>query len=608
MQTQHIRINEVQRKSELGYLKERLDDLQRHDKPTRIINLWGIAGIGKSSVLEQALQTFHNRATVYRVQLSPKQEDSHQEDVNDHQGWNAVLTTLRTVAGLQELQPPAADLGDVPLPSIVGAPGPVGAPVLLLLDDANDFPFWRWLQKDLIKPFVLRQSGIVVLTSHIPLFWELPELKDACEPLPMSTFTKKDIASILLDMGMTNSEVLAETIFTYTKGYPLAVNFFVQQLPNVKDSSLFDLSRLLPETNEALLNGLGVVRLAEVEVIEELKDAWPIGTDIRKAVVAARGELEDRDPPLLVKQGTSTPSILDGRVRRAVKAALEQREPGSYLRFCRKLEEIYYQRAKRSPDKHTPAILEWLYFSLKLLPYDNQALNERWAKRFHELLDRFDQVNKAYKEDDVGEDNQERDNALLYVLFNRDAELIRDVKELDTSYLELLRANPKFNKVADQEASVYEYIERRLSQPLTSPKASLTSSFKVEVDASYRDVVNSLYKRLRGDKLLPAKMRDPSSFEASLSSVFVSTKPGREPTFTLDTLRHQMSVGVGLRAGLKPSEIDQVLSFLGRCGLLVFRREERSYKSNDVLASLGTSAKRGISEMAWLETSRNSPQ
>ncbi|NTU79860.1 MAG: AAA family ATPase [Chloroflexales bacterium] len=589
---------DVSREAVIAELTAAFQAVQRPGPAPRIINIWGIAGIGKSYLLRQTFRRLSEHACVYWLRLSAKSALLEVPGARELRSWQPILAALRAIPGLEQSELPNVALANDRSVSLIHNGRPPIGPVVLLIDDTGDFDHWRWLQKDVIKPVVNLPQSLVVVTSHIELFWDLSDLRSTCEPRELPRFQRDEIELYLKNAQLESLEPLTQTIYDYTSGYPLAVDFFVKQLQRQRQTPgrPSDLSHFTERTQAQLMRYLGVVRLPEIDVLLKVPEAAGDFAE-RAALLSARAELENRKPALLTKVLQGLPARIDQQLRATVRRAIEaaEPEPDGYLARCRSLEAIYYERAEARPKTWAHAFLEWLFFSLELLRAGDEACRASWPTRFHTLFGRL-------------LDSKDEDTSLasstLYALFCRDAELIDSLKTFEQSYVEALRsADPRPPRPAQSNQTLYDYVHLKFSTLLADAE-QVNRVFINEFDASCTKIIDALYDRLGAADCLPSKLRHKDSFRVSIRNIL---DPGNQSAVRLDTLRQRVSMGISGTTSLLPSEIDQVVTFFGSRGFLSYSRDG-TFSFNPLIHGLVSLAKLGTQQKEPLSASLNSSQ
>lgn len=566
----------IERTEVLDITSDLLDAVEDGEQPRqRIVNIFGIAGIGKSQAINQIYTNFSPRYPTLLVSLSSGAVGTVAAD-DEVLSFADLVARLRALPGLDgQLELPTGSNLESSAFTLTAQQFPVGdQPFLLLFDGVGDFSQWRWLQEAVIKPLLEKKQAVLVLTSYLKLQW-LWELEEHCVSHDLATFTPDQIKSYLAQAGLDNLLPLTANILDYTQGYPLAVRFLVERLRHETTGSPLSpieaeaaLASFSPATR-SLLDQIGVIRLVEVDVmlnlLEHLGNPAIGRADVLKALMELTTEQKLQD----TSQGL--PRQLAPRLRQAVRTLLDRE---AYLRICRTLADTYWQRANERPKTQAHALLEWLYFSSELVKDQGSHEREEWMARLRQLFQRAIAVHQ---------EDRATANPVLFVLFYRDRELIDQLKQAGLD-----------DAVSAQLNIFLEEVDQLLP---TNVEQLNNNAFGTDFDATCQEVLNDLYDRMPTAKL-PARLRTPLSFVLTMRRII---EPGQ-----LDNSALKRRVGVESR--LAPAEAGQVVNALLERGLLLHTPEQQNYRFHPLIRSLVAHADRKAYNKALLSVTTNSPQ
>jgi hypothetical protein len=567
----------VTRATVLQHITERLKDFEDPDQATGlpIINMHGIAGIGKTYAIRQLYTTFESRYDVIWLGFDPLElKRTSEEEKRFIMPLAEAIDTLERLPVLQgQLDIPEYD---EPIEVFCRATPANNRPLLVLLDALDDLSVWKWVQEAIIKPLCEQKLAVVVCTSQSPLFWDYWELRDWCEEYPLEVFDKQEIAQYFDKCGLDNLNPLIDTFCDYTQGYPLAVSNFADEIiKNSLPGGDRDAHPALPEklsVNERKLLGyVGVMRLAEIDVMRQLLRSLPV-------------EHNDYPPPsltllttLLKKLQTGgflhsgrqdLPKQLTPQLRQAVKESIDAEAPGRYTLLCEKLERTYFHLAKEKPKTIVHACIEWLYFSSEL-PLDSEELREAWSKNLHVIVTHAIDVNTEVIKH-VRTDDLVPADASLVVLFYRDQELIKKLKGL----------------------KLFHYVDSLMQEFLSTIRSTL-QTFRLNADLEIKEltalplridfnnscskVLTSLSERLPIG-ILSSATQDKRDFNVTMRTFLI--KPD---DIDIDRLRKQTSHSSTF---LSPKQLSEILAVFNSRGLLLYDRSRRTYQFHHLIKHL----------------------
>jgi hypothetical protein len=547
--------NNIPRKELLGFVAQQLESLQTHQLDQPIINVHGIAGIGKTCAVQQIYVRFAIEYDVMWLGFDPADIErmaEHKKSLDD------------VIAHFEHYpEHPDIDLPDQHASHHVLAlttPVRLDRPLLLLLDGLDSLSFWMWLQKNILYPFVENRRCLIICTSQAPLFWDYWELRERCQDFELLEFDEAETRMYLEKHDARNLVHLLETIYDYTQGYPLAVHSLVQQIINDDwcggdPKEPIALDDRFCQREKDLLQYIGIMRLAESDVVWKLMaraEAQPM--DSEPPLAWQRAEIlklwtKLRRDKYLISTRQGQPEKFATQLRSAVQHYLidEQKNLERYHQICRMLADIYYEQADERPKTEVQACIEWLYFSTEL-PLTRAEDRIEWQTKLEYLMQRAADVNREVIQHQQPTTMFAAD-ASLVVLFYRDKELIdkletlsllADVDRAMQIFLASIRRTAQETGCRESEQLIITEITKR---PL-----------RVAFDSSRGKVLQSLTQRLLVDyHNLPVAIQDRQNLMASIELFLI--EPGE---FDIDQLRSR----IYKLAAMSPREINEFLRLI----------------------------------------------
>jgi hypothetical protein len=227
---------------------------QRSDLPRVIVNLHGMYGLGKTSLLQQLFDYYKQDHVVISLNFDSVERSYSVYTRSGHE----VLGLLQDVSLLHYLPEHiifanGEEKSSVQEVSLVcqadieelGETLKKKKPIILLLDNLDDLPYWKWLQERILKP-ILGQSidhcpVLIVATSQSPLFWHFWELREQCRLEELQPFSREETGSFL---QAYDKELWTETLYQMTDGYPLGLVDMLDLLKEEKADVPLELSQI----------------------------------------------------------------------------------------------------------------------------------------------------------------------------------------------------------------------------------------------------------------------------------------------------------------------------------------------------------------------------
>lgn len=421
---------------------------------TPLFNLYGLAGLGKTFVLQQlydmckkdyiqcdvvwldfdlkdvrpidpaaaqsyplSLERTPWQAVAAQLQVHPDLSDSFQGEIVLDNGVKQTLAQFVDILFAQAVQPDS------------------GRPLLLLLDSLDNLPYWKWLQAQLIKPLFEQQRTLIVCTSRVKLNWHPWELRESCLHWELETFSKADTSAFL---RIHQVESLTDTVYWLSRGYPLLLRHFVEQmyLPAASESACADMRKKLDTlTSETrwVLEQVGLLRRMHVAAMQHLLGKEWATPEAHRRLHQAMAELKQKDILL------TSPDTFE-RFAPAVREVIREFDSSATFDCYDRIASYYYELATYHPKHDADALIEWLYFSTGRLHAEQNALRETWFAQLDRLFERIVQVDTVEHEvyqavltENEIKDHGERANigAKVVAWLYTDGELLQRLAALD---------------------------------------------------------------------------------------------------------------------------------------------------------------------------------
>lgn len=214
--------NFVNRETEMQLIEERFHSLLKNSDlvRTQIIQFHGVGGIGKTTMLKKARQRCHDmHLPSIWADGGQKIPDFSHTIVHQVQQYSAQFTP---------------GVGD-PLDQSVNATRALLAqgPVVMLLDslDAADEEQLAWIEA-MLEHLITDNRLLAVVASKriVPFGRTLSIARRLAPPFQLKSFDRQSFQSYINNLGQSMQLEIADTVFEWTHGYPLAVNAMVRAI------------------------------------------------------------------------------------------------------------------------------------------------------------------------------------------------------------------------------------------------------------------------------------------------------------------------------------------------------------------------------------------
>ncbi|NJL55307.1 hypothetical protein HC928_09080 [bacterium] len=205
-------------------------DLQaRQSTESVIYNVYGLTGIGKSYVLRAFLgdKRQESFASTLRLDFDTSKQDGEELSITIAQALDEIRHSYASTSiTLPELNPDdLAKIGDLPV-IFQWVGDNTQPPRLLLLDGVDDVPYWKEIQRYIIKPLTTSKAdGIsvhVLVASQSPIFWHFWELREITTLEEIPPFPEVETRAFL-DQNYPRYAIHTKQLHTLTGGYPAAL-------------------------------------------------------------------------------------------------------------------------------------------------------------------------------------------------------------------------------------------------------------------------------------------------------------------------------------------------------------------------------------------------
>jgi hypothetical protein len=425
---------------ERGELQGKIWELLEGGKATqlgskRIINLYGITGIGKTTSLRQLYHKYREHKHPYNVffyNFDP-QENSNKFVQIDR---GEALSQLRRL-------PQLASLSEHILPERLSRPPdkPVvkneTVGTLVLLDALDDMDDWFAIQEELIIPLMedTEHPTAIVCTSQTPLYWHFWDLTEQCEYFGLRPFKEKQVEELLERHELSvERKPLIKLILDFTQGYPLAVTNIIEtyqkdiRLRNDdNDPAIYatKVEKLSEEAREAIMQ-VGMLRRFEIGMVSYLlikSDKETLRELAKKPIKLNEQIVRELRGVELIKRYKiehDRSEFFPPGLRNLVK---QRTDPIVYSKICEHIAERLYERAEKGPINDSGAFLDWLYFAAELTSLYTRVDQRNVIKQ--QIEDLFENaaiiVQRVYERSPLTSID-------LVIRFYRDEELIRELR------------------------------------------------------------------------------------------------------------------------------------------------------------------------------------
>ncbi len=499
-----------------------------------IYNIYGITGIGKSYILRTLLDK--QPALLFNFDTDKPM------DREKRSSFAAALEEVRSTYSASAITfPDPTNISDLEVyTQHVGDPSQ--PPRLILFDGVDDVPYWKEIQRCLIKPLTTpRAEGApinVIVASQSPIFWHYWELREMVELIEIPPFELDETRQFLKE-NYPSYAGLSEDFHNFTGGYPLAL----EELLTIIDGGLSaaDQARLKEaiETHKEL-GWIGLLRRTDPASLEiVLHAADPNDERWREEPKLGFNEQIQLLRQQLWDAGYSLP--LSPQQRAWLKEHQLARYPEAYRRVLGALVIHYEERiSKRDyPQLHRHTFNEWLYFHLCLKEVP-QADNNVW-------------INYAIKREP----------------------LIQDVHN-DTELLDLMSSS------SDQAAYIALLPELRdRLEPLISPETR-----QAYIDRLTERLEDALgYLNLGPETELRDVLR--AAYEAEDAE-------GKSDGFKLTELKSQLP---SKQSNLERGNVGDIVLILNSRSFILYEAQSQQFRLNNVLRSFVSTVKQAQSAL-----------
>lgn len=534
----------ILRAAALKQFSQLLRRIERSSVPkATLINLHGAQGLGKTWMLRQAFEAFQTESMACFLSF-----DGSDTATFPHQvcGWPEALAMLRMIPEFHQLESPLGfENRSVVLDYSFEA---ADKPILLLLDGLDELSIWRWLQEQVIKPLMRTSRALVVCASQAPIAWHFWELRRLCRLQLVAPLTQDETRQFL---SFFDRELLTETSYTLTHGYPRALAELMHQLDasTSQDATTIDFTRLAPTTRQAVPY-VGLLRIGDVAIMREILTAFaPEYQNAPPSLPQLHQLLADlHTHGYLAKYARGrSPERLIPALRRSAITALHADRPGLYPRIMRAIADQYYGRALARRGTDSYAAVEWLYYSANLVSKGADSDLAEWDRQLRSLLKTAQPV--------IGE---------LVTLLMRDSETLACLRKID----KLAMTKRLLSKSLDQQSDAHNPISRQgaANLPILDDFSTIRRTI---LDPIAEDLAQA-----------SPSLHIPANLDALLRQL-VET----EGTFDTTQLLSQMNADPNIPT-MSRREIDTIAMRLNQQGWLMYDREQRKYQPDPVLRGL----------------------
>jgi|GEM_PF-6420553 len=553
MDTQNIDKKYIQRDLEvLNTINVDLSRVSSDDAARKsIYNLHGIAGIGKTYVIQQIFDIFQKMYDVIwldfkgQSDINTPMQNSDQLNLK-YTTWTNMFAILETVPALKGHLPEQVIYDDklsLPLEHMDklllqhSLDGTFQRPLLLLLDSLDNLPYWKWFQEQIIKPLIELRHTIIVCVSRAPLNWHYWELRESCESYEIPSFTKLETHKFLTQ---SHRGLLSETIYKLAGGYPLALQQFVHMLDapvavmqNRYALPPIQLEQLQPKTREVLLR-VGVMRRVNIEIMQDLlEDDQILSTQQLRLMLR---EIREQN---LIQSYHDTSDRFIPELRAWLRNATDRAE---YLECCKIIADRYYEIAKNQPKTEDTAIIEWVFFSTEPFDLGEFETQLEWQTKLRELRTSIQRV---------------------YALQSHLAPNLVKLLYLDGELLDKLFRLDLLSNVHEEILSLFQYKQLSLQ----------------------REVGRACSKTLEilGERFMGMTHDDFVSFETTLRNL----RPAGELVgFNQDELRENITNQWPALEHRPTRSLNELIVLMSGDGILQYDRKQRLYRFHPVIDQL----------------------
>jgi hypothetical protein len=379
-------------------------------RPKIIFNLHGIAGIGKSCVVQRLLAEYDDHLSFLWIDFNPDPGIQAAEDTQ-HKTLAELLQTLRDLHGFDQIHSDVVDADNRPVETTqhnvmyrYRIESANSFPELVLLDGLDGLTYWRWIQRNIIKPLAEAQRSLVIVTSQPPLFWHFWELRESTDEIEVQPFSPDETHAYLKQL-QSSWIFFSSLLYTYTRGYPFGIKHLRQILdanyPAINTSTelllMHDIQHhFTPETSQ-IIRFIGFLRKPTIpdmhlimQHVQPEEAVWSHRASAREQLTRVTFEMRQKHSDFHFVE-PSTPARRGIRFNEQFRLTIEHDLMGTnrdlYLLLCEKLCIRYEEQVDANPNLHFDLFTEWLYFSVPLVRA-GRITGEVWGNSYHRLIGR----------------------------------------------------------------------------------------------------------------------------------------------------------------------------------------------------------------------------
>lgn len=430
-----------------------------------LINIFGMTGIGKTTVLKQIHSCLSQRYQVVFL--------SFDRTFGQNADWQTALSTLAGLSELAELGAPVTvppELHDL-LTEVIAPvePAPPERQGLLLIDGLDDKRLVKWIEHAVIEPLIRGPStAVVVYTSQAKVTWDDWHLNNAVDSLELATFSRTEARELLELHALGDRQPLVDAVYEFSQGYPLAVLGIIEerQLEQYKRASdqrkqrvvigevadLLEVDELASDRRAIVTNYLTALRYLEVPVMQQLlSEVGGLSERRAQSMSCVRslnkfiGQLRERELTKRYRADLPEQFIEPLRIAALTQGAAEHGH--SAVTIANTLAQIYYTHAYKSPKSSSIYTLEYLLFAATAIAADLQRAQLPFTL---ELIKKLFRRTMAVLRNSP--DAQTAQRYTLPLLFYRDDQLIELLRSIELS--------------GESDANLFAFVDRRIGELL----------------------------------------------------------------------------------------------------------------------------------------------
>ena len=273
----------IHSKSELPFRgrEPELESLLPGGAKSRLQNVYGVSGIGKSRLLREVADRVRESspgAIVIRVDLETLPRDPSARP-------RALLEAIveQEPGRLRGLWHDTEQVAGEIAGQLDGLASSVSLPVYLMFDSTEhvqqDAVFWRWAEANLIGPLVVEENVRLVFAGRVPAPWRRFEVRSAVRLLSLSPLSQEGAAQQLIAdaLRLYNSDLSSQVIdravpflLDLSFGHPLLSEELAEYTASSLPAALEDEEKLRRE-----LCAKVVAHYIEENLFKDLDPPWP---------------------------------------------------------------------------------------------------------------------------------------------------------------------------------------------------------------------------------------------------------------------------------------------------------------------------------------------